>query len=96
MKQLSLQNVLGEFVPSGFDFRRIEMLDEDGSPIALVWYGSTPSSDKEWGARIDLQKQVFLDDFVGDVDRLQLRDCARKIVQFIYQQGSPRSFAALK
>ena len=89
MRQLSLRDVIPEFVPAGFDFRRIEMLDEEDAPIALVWYASSPNSPKEWGARIDLHKQAFLDDFVGDVDRLELRDCARKIVLFVSQQGVP-------
>jgi len=93
MRELSLQNVVPELVPAGFDFRRIEMLDEEAAPIALVWYATAPNSPKEWGARIDLHKQAFLDDFAGNVDRLQLRDCARKIAFFVYQQSIPRSFA---
>ena len=71
---------------TGVDFVRLEMLKKESSPIALVWY-KTSHETKEKGARIDLDKQVFLDDF-GTVDRGAFANEARLIVRFLHGLSS--------
>ena len=63
----SLEEVLPEYKLSGIAFNRIELLEEEASPLALVWYTGLGGTRGESAARIDIQKQVFLDDF-GTVD----------------------------
>jgi hypothetical protein len=77
---------LGALVPhsetTGVDFVRLEMSKYEHSPLALVWY-TTAANPRERGARIDLQKQAFLDDF-DDINRGSLNAEARLIVQFVH------------
>ena len=69
----------------GFEFRRIELMEEEGSPLALVWYTTLRDPREEIGARIDLQKQVFLDDF-GNLDRSKFNFAAQQIVLLVHRQ----------
>jgi hypothetical protein len=64
------------------EFTRIEVLKHESSPLAVVWYrvGEEP---REKGARIDLQKQAFLDD-IGDTDRTELSAQAHLIVAHFF------------
>ena len=89
MVNLSLEGVMPEYEGTGFEFHRIEMMEDEGSPLALVWYttlGQHPR--KELAARIDLQKQVFLDDF-GNIDRAKFDLAARQIVLFVHGHDRP-------
>jgi hypothetical protein len=81
----NLENVLIAYKNSGLNFLRIERLDED-SPLALVWY-TLAGSDKEIGARIDLHKQAFLDEF-GVHDRAEMAPAARLIVEHLQSQST--------
>ena len=65
----------------GVRFLRIEMAGAGFSPLALVWYELPDHSYREHGARIDLQKQVFLDDLNG-ISRELYEEEARAIVAF--------------
>lgn len=65
------------------EFLRIELLKNEASPLATVWFRG-PDDTHERGARIDLQKQIFLDDF-GKVSRSELMAEARLIVSFLYK-----------
>ncbi|MDQ2711697.1 MAG: hypothetical protein M3Y72_01980 [Acidobacteriota bacterium] len=62
------------------EFLRLELPKSKPIPLGLVWF-TTPDSQEERGARIDLQKQVFLDDF-GLASRESLCNQARMIVEF--------------
>ncbi len=66
---------------TGIRFVRLEMTRGEFSPLALVWY-TLPSDTQERGARIDLQKQIFIDDF-GENDRGSFGAEARLIVSFL-------------
>ena len=85
---VSLKEILRDHARAGFDFKRIELMDDDVSPLALVWYTTLSDPGKEIGARIDLDKEAFLDDF-GTHDRLEFRPAAREIVEFLYQRSRP-------
>ena len=63
------------------EFLRIEVPKSEPIPLALVWF-NTPDNPRERGVRIDLQKQIFLDDF-GALGRDSLRNQAREIVEFL-------------
>jgi hypothetical protein len=76
-----LHNVIPHSEGTDIDFVRIEMLRGEYSPLAVVWY-RTPDQPEPTGARIDLQKQAFLDDF-GSVDRAMLNAEAKLIVHFV-------------
>jgi hypothetical protein len=79
-----LTGVIPHSEMTGVDFTRIEMLEYETSPLALVWY-RTFRDPAERGARIDLQKQVFLDDFEsGTIDRNAFAAEAHLIVQFVH------------
>jgi hypothetical protein len=67
---------------TGVDFIRVELLRRERSPLAVVWY-KMQGSTEERGARIDLDKQVFLDDF-GSFDRGTLNAEAQLIVHLVY------------
>lgn len=73
----------------GVAFVDIEMLTAEDSPLAVVWYTTGQEPFKEKGARIDLEKQAFLDDF-GTVSREQLRATARLIVKFVHSITRPQ------
>ena len=88
MINVSLKDVLPEHVRAGLDFKRIELMEEDSSPLALVWYTTLSDPHREIGARIDLDKQAFLDDF-GSHDRLEFRPAARQIVEFLHGRMQP-------
>ncbi len=85
---VSLKDVLPEHMRAGFDFKRIELMDDDSSPLALVWYTTSNDPTSEIGARLDLDKQAFLDDF-GMHDRLEFRPAARQIVEFLHGRTLP-------
>ena len=85
---VSLNEILRDHAQAGFDFKRIELLDDDVSPLAVVWYTTPSDPNMEIGARIDLDKQAFLDDF-GTHDRLEFRPAAREIVEFLYRREQP-------
>ena len=85
----NLENVLSAYKQSGFNFLRIERLDEH-SPLALVWY-TLAGNDKEIGARIDLHKQVFLDEF-GVHDRAKLAHAAALIVKHLRDQTTNANY----
>jgi hypothetical protein len=70
---------------AGIHFVRLEMPAES-SPLALVWYTSSGNAE-ERGSRIDLQKQVFLDDF-DDYDRASLDAEAKLIVRLVHSLTS--------
>jgi hypothetical protein len=74
---------------TGIDFIRLEMPKYESSSLAVVWYRLSKSSE-ERGARIDLQKQVFLDDF-ENFDRGSLNAEARLIVQFVHSRKARRT-----
>jgi hypothetical protein len=71
---------------TGIDFVRLEFLRSEPSPLALVWY-RMPDSTEERGARIDLQKQVFLDDF-GPFERGKLNAEAQLIVHLVHSYAT--------
>lgn len=75
---------LADAVPrsaTGVRLTRLEMAKDVSLPLALVWF-TTWTDQQERGARIDLQKQAFLDDF-GDVGRELMRGEAEMIVSFL-------------
>ena len=88
MSNVNLKDALPEHVQAGFEFRRIELLDEEGFPLGLVWYKDPKDPKPESGARIDLHKQCFLDDF-GSVDRLTLKPAAEQIVLLLNRLARP-------
>jgi hypothetical protein len=77
---------------TGIDFVRIEMLRNERSPLAVVWYRMKGGTE-ERGARIDLDKQVFLDDF-GSFERAALNAEAQLIVHFVHLHVTARGTAA--
>jgi hypothetical protein len=83
---------------AGIHFVRLEMpRSAESSPLALVWYTSSGNTE-ERGSRIDLQKQVFLDDF-DDYDRASLEAEAKLIVRFVHsltQSSRPHSARSAK
>ena len=85
---VSLKDVLPDYAQTGFEFRRIELVEEEGFPLGLVWYTRSRDPQAETGARIDLQKQVFLDDF-GDEDRSKFNAAAQEIVLFLHRRSRP-------
>ncbi len=66
---------------AGIHFVRLEMPVFESSPLALVWYMSS-GNVQERGSRIDLQKQVFLDD-LDNHDRASFDAEAKLIVQLV-------------
>jgi hypothetical protein len=52
-------------------------------PLAVVWYTTPGNPAAQRGARIDLQKQIFLDDF-AQFDRSSFSHEARQIVAFVH------------
>ncbi len=77
---------------AGIHFVRLEMPRFESSPLALVWYTSSGNAE-EHGSRIDLQEQVFLDDF-DDYDRASLDAEAKLIVRLVHsltQSSRPHS-----
>jgi hypothetical protein len=76
---------------AGIKFVRLEMAIES-SPLALVWYTVSGSAAVR-GSRIDLEKQVFLDNF-GDCDRGSLNAEAKWIVRYVNSTRSTRAMAS--
>ncbi len=74
------------------EFLRIEVPKSEPIPLALVWF-NTPDNPEERGVRIDLQKQIFLDNF-GAVDRESLRNRAREIVDFLFSSQAHERIVA--
>lgn len=83
---------LGGLVPvsesTGVRFVRLEMAESEYSPLALVWY-LLPNDNAEHGARLDLQKRVFLDGF-GPSGPGTFGAEAQLIVTFLNSAGGHR------
>ena len=97
MKSVNLTDILDEYPPAGLKFLRVELSDEESAPIGVVWCQELPGGP-ERGARIDLQKQTFLDDF-GSYDRAKLGPAARTIVSHLRRKagrGVPSAQTAFK
>lgn len=84
---------LGAVVPfsvtTGVRFIRLEMARNEFFPLAIVWYTSNVNPSEQ-GARIDLQKQVFLDD-PGGTDRSTFGAEAALIVAFLHARATERA-----
>ena len=87
-----LQGVVPMSMATGVKITRLEIPKHGNTPLVLVWY--TVWDDlQERGARIDLHKQVFLDDF-GDIDRANLNAEARLVVNFMSSLATRQTLVA--
>lgn len=82
-----LHGVVPSSVSAGVEFRRLEMARHGASPLAIVWYAAPGGG--EAGARLDLDKEAFLDDF-GETGREALALAAHKISEFAYSVATSR------
>lgn len=78
-------------VSTGVTFVSLEQAVSESLPLALVWY-TTRDNSQQRAARIDIDKQVFLDDF-GPVDRSLLTNEAELIVNFLSALDTRYTFA---
>jgi len=87
---------LSEVIPislaTGVRFVRLEVPKYESLPLGLVWY-TIWDTHEERGARIDLQKQAFLDDF-GEIDRSELNAEAKLVVNFMASLATRQAIAA--
>jgi hypothetical protein len=87
---------LSEIVPislaTGVKFARLEIPKYESLALGLVWY-TIWDEHQERGARIDLQKQAFLDDF-GEIERGKLNAEARLVVNFISSLSTRQALAS--
>lgn len=90
---------LGSVIPpsrhaTGIHFVQLEMMQSEYSPLAVVWYTVDGEAELR-GARIDLQKRAFLDDF-GPNDRSGFGAEARLIVDFLNSDAGSAMAAAAR
>ena len=72
-------------VPGGesIEFVSVEVFVNPGGPIAIVQY-SQDGLIPEFGLRLDMDKEVFLDHFPGAEQEEVAQRAARRIVEYLY------------
>jgi len=86
-----LMHAVPPSVSTGVTFVSLEQAVSESLPLALVWYTTRDNSTPR-AARIDIDKQVFLDDF-GPIDRSALVNEAELIVNFLSALDTRHTFA---
>jgi hypothetical protein len=87
-----LRGVVPTSTATGVKITRLEIPKYEATPIVMVWY-TIWDDREERGARIDLHKQIFLDNF-GDVDKSHLNAEARLVVNFMSSLATRQTLVA--
>jgi hypothetical protein len=87
-----LQAMVPMSTATGVKITRLEIPKYGATPLVMVWY-TIWDDRQERGARIDLHKQVFLDNF-GDIDKSNLNAEARLVVNFMSSLATRQTLVA--